>query len=81
MSTQQGEPGRLSFSADVKPLFRESDRTAMSGAFDLWSVDDVRAHAAAISQHLHDGSMPCDGPWPPGDVALFDRWVTDGAAS
>jgi hypothetical protein len=69
----------VTFTKDIKPLFRESDRKAMKGVFDLWSYDDVRAHADAIGSHLRDGSMPCDGRWPAERVALFDRWVADGA--
>jgi hypothetical protein len=68
----------LSFAVDVKPLFRESDRTAMSPVFDLWSSQDVRAHGAAIAGRLRDGSMPCDGPWPAERVELFERWLADG---
>jgi len=37
-----------SFAADIKPLFRESDREAMRVAFDLWSFDDVSLHAGPI---------------------------------
>ena len=69
---------RLSFTADIKPLFRESDRVAMRGAFDLWSVDDVRVHGGAIGGRLRDGTMPCDGPWPPDRVGLFEHWLADG---
>ncbi len=71
-------PEALGFAADIKPLFRESDRTSMSARFDLWSFDDVRVHAAAIAAQLRAGSMPCDGPWPADRVALFDRWVAQG---
>jgi hypothetical protein len=70
----------LSFASDIKPLFRESDRSAMKRAFDLWSYDDVVAHDEAIAARLKDGSMPCDGRWPDDRVALFERWVKDGAA-
>jgi hypothetical protein len=69
---------RLSFTVDIKPLFRESDRAAMRGAFDLWSSEDVRAHGRAIADRLRDGTMPCDGPWPPDRVDLFDGWLADG---
>jgi hypothetical protein len=68
-----------SYSSDIKPLFRETDRTAMQRAFDLWSYDDVVAHSQAIAAKLKDGSMPCDGPWPSEQVALFERWVAGGA--
>jgi hypothetical protein len=67
-----------SYEHDIKPLFRERDRGAMSFAFDLWSYDDVRANAAVILDELRSGSMPCDGTWPPEQVDLFDRWVTSG---
>jgi hypothetical protein len=70
----------LSFSSDIKPLFRQSDRDAMRSAFDLWSADDVRAHGSAIAHRLRDGSMPCDGPWPPDRVDLFEQWL-GGAVS
>ncbi|MFZ0668595.1 MAG: hypothetical protein WAM97_22790 [Acidimicrobiales bacterium] len=69
----------LSFERDIKPLFREKDRTSMSKAFDLWSATDVAAHGDAISAHLRDGSMPCDGPWPKEQVDLFTRWLAAGA--
>jgi hypothetical protein len=73
------DPDRqLSFVADIQPLFRESDRAAMRGAFDLWSPEGVRAHGAAIAARLRDGSMPCDGAWPAHRVDLFDQWLTDG---
>ena len=68
----------ITFDADIKPLFREKDRDAMRRAFDLWSYADVQTHAAAIAARLKDGSMPCDGAWPPERVALFERWVENG---
>lgn len=45
----------LSFEHDVKPLFRDSDRAAMSKAFDLWSATDVAAHGDAIVARLPRG--------------------------
>ncbi len=53
----------------------------MSKAFDLWSATDVAAHGAAIAARLHDGSMPCDGPWPAERVATFTSWLHGGAKS
>jgi len=73
---QPGEP--VSFAAHVRPLFRERDRKSMSFAFDLWSYDDVRAHAAAILDKLRDGSMPCDGAWPADRTELFSSWAESG---
>jgi CDGSH-type Zn-finger protein/truncated hemoglobin YjbI len=71
-----GEP--VSFGRHIKGLFRARDRASMRFAFDLWSVDDVRTHAAAILSRLHDGSMPCDGTWPAERIAVFERWVDEG---
>ncbi len=68
----------MHFDDDVKPLFREGDRTAMRFAFDLWSAEDVATHADAILGRLEAGTMPCDGAWPPDRVAVFRRWVEAG---
>jgi len=70
----------VGFESDIKPLFRESDRKAMSRAFDLWSYGDVVAHGQAIAGRLRNGSMPCDGAWPSEQVSLFERWLAQGAA-
>ena len=70
----------VSFEIDVKPLFRERDRSSMEFAFDLWSADDVSENADAILDRLKAGTMPCDGAWPKAQVDLFDRWVTGGKA-
>jgi hypothetical protein len=71
-------PPDIGFDADIKPLFREKDRDSMRGRFDLWSYADVQTHAGAIGQRLKNGSMPCDGAWPPERVELFERWVEQG---
>jgi hypothetical protein len=68
----------VSFEATIKPLFRASDRAAMSKAFDLWSQADVAAHATQILARLEDGSMPCDGAWPKDRVAVFQAWIDGG---
>jgi hypothetical protein len=68
----------VSFEAHIKPLFREHDRKSMSFAFDLWSRDDVQAHAAEILGRLRDGSMPCDGAWAPEKIEVFQRWTESG---
>jgi hypothetical protein len=68
----------MHFDDDVKPLFREGDRTAMRFAFDLWSAEDVATHADDILGRLEAGTMPCDGAWPPDRVAVFRRWVEAG---
>jgi hypothetical protein len=81
MSVEQSGAGETpSFDGDIKDLFRASDRDAMRGAFDLWSWEDVSKHATPILERLADGTMPCDGAWPPVQVALFKRWVDTGMA-
>jgi hypothetical protein len=70
----------IGFASDIKPLFRERDRSAMRGAFDLWSHDDVLAHGQAILGHLEAGTMPCDGAWPAEQVSLFEHWLAQGGS-
>jgi hypothetical protein len=67
-----------SFDADIRPLFRSKDIESMSGSFDLSNYDDVRGSADAIYTQVSDGSMPCDGPWPAEQVALFRAWIDEG---
>jgi hypothetical protein len=69
---------RVSFAADIKPLFRERDQRSMTFAFDLWAYEDVKEHASEIGSRLRDGSMPCDGAWPQEQIELFQRWVESG---
>jgi truncated hemoglobin YjbI len=76
MSTPPNEAP--SFAGHIKPLFREGDRRSMQFAFDLWSYDDVSAHADAILHRLQNGTMPCDSAWPAERVAVFARWVEGG---
>jgi CDGSH-type Zn-finger protein/truncated hemoglobin YjbI len=71
-----GEP--VSFATHVKPMFRAKDRQSMLFAFDLWSYDDVRAHAADVLARVASGSMPCDGAWPDAQVQAFRRWTESG---
>ncbi len=52
----------------------------MRFAFDLWSHEDVTEHADAILERLRNGTMPCDGPWPPDHIAVFDRWANSDKA-
>jgi hypothetical protein len=72
------EDAPLGFEEHIKPMFRERDRKSMKFAFDLWSHDDVSQHADGILKRLEDGSMPCDGAWPPERVAVFRRWLQAG---
>ena len=68
-----------SFDNDIKPLFRESDRSATLSRFDLWAFDDVRNNADAILASVSAGAMPCDGKWPDEKVRLFQHCVASGA--
>ena len=65
---------------DIKPLFRDKDRSSMLVRFDLWLSQDVRDNAPAILEALQRGTMPCDGQWSAHDVDLFARWITAGTA-
>lgn len=74
MSATEG----VSFEQDIKPLFRPEDQESMAWAFDLWSYDEVREHAATILDRLREGTMPCDGEWPDEQVQRFERWIATG---
>jgi CDGSH-type Zn-finger protein/truncated hemoglobin YjbI/ferredoxin len=69
----------LSYQQHIKALFRERDRESMRFAFDLWSHEDVAAHADAILERLKAGTMPCDRAWPPEQVEVFERWIAAGS--
>ena len=78
--TPGGEDEPLSFEQNVRPLFRDRDRSTMLSVakFDLWKCEDVAEHSDAILGRLEDGSMPCDQAWPDDQVALFRRWIDAG---
>ena len=76
--TLPGPDETVSFASHIKPLFREHDRKSMAFAFDLWSQPDVQAHAAGILERLQNGTMPCDGAWPPAKIEVFKRWTESG---
>jgi CDGSH-type Zn-finger protein/truncated hemoglobin YjbI len=68
----------VSFAAHIKGLFRERDRQSMKFAFDLWSYEDVKAHAQPIVEQLQAGTMPCDGAWTYEKIDAFQRWIDGG---
>jgi len=72
------EQEAVGYERDIRPLFRQQDVSSMSKAFNLASYKDVRANADRILSKVADGSMPCDGPWPPERVELFRSWVEAG---
>jgi hypothetical protein len=68
----------IGFEDHVRGMFRPRDRQAMEFAFDLWSYDDVAAHADAILARVRAGTMPCDGAWSKEQVDAFQGWVDAG---
>jgi hypothetical protein len=70
----------LSFTQDIRSLFRDSDVEAMRFAFDLTRYEDVKANAEGIYERVADGSMPCDQAWPADQIARFRQWVDEGSA-
>jgi len=70
------------FATDIRPLFRDEPdvKTMKRMGLDLSSYDDVKATAEDIYARLENGTMPCDGPWPKEQVALFKRWMDEGMA-
>ncbi|HEY4028255.1 MAG TPA: hypothetical protein VGO86_17645 [Candidatus Dormibacteraeota bacterium] len=67
-----------SFDQDIRPMFREFDRTEMEWAFDLWSYEDVRENGEAILERLEAGDMPCDGGWSDENIEKFRAWIREG---
>ncbi|MGX9574286.1 hypothetical protein [Mesorhizobium sp. f-mel] len=67
------------YQEDIRPLFRNRDANAMriQSGFDLHVYEDVKANATGIAKKLRI-NMPCDGLWPPEDIAKFDAWVAGG---
>jgi hypothetical protein len=80
LTIQPDSAAGVSFGRDIRPMFREKDHDSMLGHIDLWSYSDVQAHQDAILERLRNGTMPCDGAWPPGQVGVFQRWIASGSA-
>jgi hypothetical protein len=76
--TTASEGDAVSFERDIRPLFRDKDRTSMLQAFDLFDHSDVAGHADAIVGAVRSGKMPCDGAWPAAQVDRFQRWIDAG---
>ena len=66
------------FETQIRPLFREKDRSSMQFAFDLSAYADVKEHAGDILERVANGTMPCDGEWAPEQIAVFRSWVEAG---
>jgi hypothetical protein len=68
--------GTLSFSADIRPLFRSFDIESMKPfGIDLSSYEAVKKHAEDIHVRLSARKMPCDGPWSDNHVQKFKEWM------
>jgi succinate dehydrogenase/fumarate reductase cytochrome b subunit len=71
--------GSLSFAADIRPLFRDKDITAMKPhGIDLSSHEDVKRSAQGIYARLRAEEMPCDEPWSDDLLRKFDDWIQSG---
>jgi hypothetical protein len=66
------------FEENIKPMFRELDRSRMEWAFDLWDHESVKDNAPQILQRLEDGDMPCDEPWEGSQIETFRSWMQLG---
>lgn len=77
----------VSFSADIKPLFRDIDLSHMKSYgveldnYAFMSIPD-NANRVLASLSPHDGqvpTMPPGGPyWTAAQLALFVQWQNDG---
>jgi len=71
--------GALSFKADIRPLFRDEDISAMKPkGIDLSAYDDVKKRAQGIYRRLSAGEMPCDGSWSASLLQKLKEWMDGG---
>jgi hypothetical protein len=75
-------PMAVSFSKDIKPLFREVDIDHMK--VHGVNLDDYKymsdaTNAQAVQNTLVRQTMPPGGPfWTKEQLALYDKWKSDG---
>jgi hypothetical protein len=74
-------PPALTYSHDIRPLFRPMDIACMVPRGKL--LDNAQwmctlAHAQQVFNAVSNGDMPPDGRWPPERVALFKQWMDQG---
>ena len=70
---------KVSFSTDIRPLFRPNDVESMRPAgLDLSSYEEVKKRARAIYTRLSAKEMPCDGPWSDNQLQKFKEWMESG---
>ncbi len=71
---------KLSFAADIRPLFRPYDVESMKpNGMDLSSYEDVKKHAQDIYARLSAKEMPCDGSWKDDDLEKIKEWIDSGS--
>ncbi len=71
---------KLSFAADIRPLFRPYDVESMKpNGIDLSSYEDVKKHAQDIYARLSAKEMPCDASWNDGDLMKIKEWIDSGS--
>jgi hypothetical protein len=72
----------LTFSEDIRPLFRDNPDVAHMAPRGVRLADPTwmcnSSNALRVYNQLSAGAMPPDGAWPPDKVALFKRWMDDG---
>jgi hypothetical protein len=71
----------LTYSHDIRPLFRDKDITCMVPRGKLlnnaaWIC--TPANAQQVFNAVSTGRMPPDAEWPPERVALFRQWMDEG---
>lgn len=69
---------RMSFAADIRPLFTEIDVAHMMNHFDLSNHGDVTANADAIYASVKAGRMPPGRQWTDEMCATFKEWQDQG---
>ena len=79
--TEGGAPAALTYSHDIRPLFRDMDITCMGPRGK--HLDDVAwmctpANAQRVFNAVSAHRMPPDAAWPPERIALFKQWMDQG---
>ena len=70
---------KLTFSADIRPLFRTFDVDCMKpNGIDFSSYAEVKKHAQRIYGRLSTKEMPCDGGWSDANIQKFKEWMEGG---
>jgi hypothetical protein len=70
-----------SFTHASRLLVRPDDVEARRWLLDLSKYAVEKASAERISSQVAAGTLPRDGAWPAGRVALFRRWIDGMCAS